>query len=107
MSTLELPLRSDFNAFRFQEDLEDSGSYEGEVFSRVDDSSNLEAKKEYSFQESQDRILLEVKYDFTEEEIRNAYVELRKKYNPHTSKENAKKFSEIQGAYKRLTEINK
>lgn len=72
-------------------------------FNYYEEAPNVEDKqKEYTFQESQDRSILEVKYDASEEEIRSAYVELRKKYNPHISSENMQKFKEIQLAYKRL-----
>lgn len=60
-------------------------------------------KDEYTFQESQDRGKLGVMYNSDKEEIRSAYIKLIKKYNPHGSTEDGKKFIEIRDAYDRLT----
>jgi DnaJ-class molecular chaperone len=78
------------------DDFQDNYDYDGEP------TKVIEKKDEYTFQESQDRAILGVKYDASEKEIHQAYSDLRKKYNPHDSVENMKKFMEMRLAYKRL-----
>lgn len=72
-----------------------------------DDFSSLEVeKKEYSFQESKDRTELGVLYDASKEDIRIAYVELIKRYNPQKSLKNKERFEKIREAYQRLNETS-
>ncbi|MEK7665216.1 MAG: DnaJ domain-containing protein [Patescibacteria group bacterium] len=64
----------------------------------------LKKKDDYSFQESQDRQKLEVSYDATDAEIKSSYLKLAKKYHPDNMGGNSEKFTEINSAYKNLTQ---
>ena len=61
-------------------------------------------KTEYSFQESQDRGKLGVSHDASVEEIKNAHIKLAKKYHPDNADGNTEKFTEINTAYKNLSQ---
>lgn len=64
----------------------------------------LKKQDDYTFQESQDRQKLGVSYDANEAEIKSAYLKLAKKFHPDNMGGNSEKFTEINLAYKNLTQ---